>query len=628
NNITHMYFIDADGTVFLRAHKPEQFGDKVGRATFKKASETGKVSAGIEMGKNFFSLRSVHPVTSGGARLGYLEVAQEIDHLFDQMKKTSGNDVSILLTEEFVKGRNAEVGDQKVGKMSLLKSTDPKTTLPLAAALQAEMAAALKGPLVKVISLKGQKFAVSMTPVSDAGGNLAGLLVSHRDVTHLFSGMWRGVAVNTVAFVLIFGGALLVLYLSVRNSLKLFEQVKEHMLRVTDSRDLTARVEITSGDEVGELAGAFNSMTQSLSDMVQRIRETSADLAAAAETMTASVATVAAGATSQVAASDDTRGTIARMASSNEAVTEHTRSLAEKGDEISSSIQEMGASSEQVARSAEVMASSVSETSATIEQMTVSIERVGRNADELISSVSETSSTIEQMTVSIDQVAENARELQQVVSESAGVIQQMAGSITMVAQSVEEADAVAKRASKEGVAGQQAGQDAVAAMVRVADVIEKTSQSIMNLGRRSEEIGSIVRVINEIADQTNLLALNAAIEAARAGDAGRGFAVVAEEVRKLAERSVGATKEIAEVIRQVQKDTTESVRFGEIASTEAKASMDLSRLAGNALENIVRGIEKTSSVMSDIARMTGEQSIASGQVMQAVEKMRQATAVV
>jgi methyl-accepting chemotaxis protein len=89
-------------------------------------------------------------------------------------------------------------------------------------------------------------------------------------------------------------------------------------------------------------------------------------------------------------------------------------------------------------------------------------------------------------------------------------------------------------------------------MKRVADVSEKTAESIINLGKRSEEIGNIVKVINAIADQTNLLALNAAIEAARAGDAGRGFAVVAEEVRKLAERSVNATKEIGMVIKQVQ----------------------------------------------------------------------------
>ena len=178
----------------------------------------------------------------------------------------------------------------------------------------------------------------------------------------------------------------------------------------------------------------------------------------------------------------------------------------------------------------------------------------------------------------------------------------MAASIKQVAKNVEDADNVAKSAAKEGNAGIQAGQQAAAGMARVAEVIDKTSASIVNLGKRSEEIGGIVKVINEIADQTNLLALNAAIEAARAGDAGRGFAVVAEEVRKLAERSMVATKEIAQVIRQVQADTSESVKYGEIASQEAKASMELTAMAGNAIENIVASIEQTSNLMSDISQ--------------------------
>jgi methyl-accepting chemotaxis protein len=162
----------------------------------------------------------------------------------------------------------------------------------------------------------------------------------------------------------------------------------------------------------------------------------------------------------------------------------------------------------------------------------------------------------------------------------------------------------------------------------VAEVSGKTAASIINLGKRSEEIGNIVRVINDIADQTNLLALNAAIEAARAGDAGRGFAVVADEVRKLAERSGAATKEIGQVIQQVQADTRDSVKYGELASCEAQSSMELSATAGNALTNIIRTIEQTSELMGTINQMTVEQTNASRQVIQAVEKMSASTAMV
>jgi len=392
--------------------------------------------------------------------------------------------------------------------------------------------------------------------------------------------------------------------------------------------DLTVSIESKTKDEVGELLQAMNAMSANLRTMIGKILDTSGQVASAAVEISANTNQLTKSAHSQASATEETSSTMVQMAASIQTVASNVDSLASNADEVSSSIQELGASSEQVAKSAEVMASSVSETSATIEQMTVSIEKVALNAEELVTSVTETSSTIEQMTVSIDQVAGNSQELQRVVSDSASIIEEMAASIKQVAKNVDEADMVAKGAVKEGAAGLQAGQQAVEAMTRVAEVIEKTSASIFNLGKRSEEIGNIVKAINEIADQTNLLALNAAIEAARAGDAGRGFAVVAEEVRKLAERSMGATKEIAQVIRQVQVDTSESVKYGEVASKEAKTSMELTTVAGSALENIVRSVERTSTLMSDIAGMTAEQASASTQVIRAVEKMNESTDVV
>src|SRR6266540_1625822 len=123
NNITHMYFIDADGRVFLRPHRPDIFGDKVTRGTFRIASTTGKTGHGIDMGQNFFSLRSVRAVSYKGKPIGYMEVAEEIDHLFTQMKEITGNDETIFLSEEYLSTQPTQIHNEKVNSFTILEST-------------------------------------------------------------------------------------------------------------------------------------------------------------------------------------------------------------------------------------------------------------------------------------------------------------------------------------------------------------------------------------------------------------------------------------------------------------------------------------------------------------------------
>jgi methyl-accepting chemotaxis protein len=156
-------------------------------------------------------------------------------------------------------------------------------------------------------------------------------------------------------------------------------------------------------------------------------------------------------------------------------------------------------------------------------------------------------------------------------------------------------------------------------MEAIANSVERVGGIIQALGQRSDQIGEIVEVIDEIADQTNLLALNAAIEAARAGEQGRGFAVVADEVRRLAERTGKATKEIANMIRAIQAEANGAVASMEAGQGEVKAGVELANQAGQALTEIVGVVERVTGQVQQIAAAAEQQSASSEEISSNVE---------
>jgi methyl-accepting chemotaxis protein len=230
----------------------------------------------------------------------------------------------------------------------------------------------------------------------------------------------------------------------------------------------------------------------------------------------------------------------------------------------------------------------------------------------LASSSEEFSATSDDMTKGIHQLSSQTEQVVIAMTEVSQTIMDMAKNASQAAEG-------SKNASDAATKGKKTVDTTAADMINIAKTVQEAASTIEELGRSSAQIGEIVAVINGIADQTNLLALNAAIEAARAGEQGRGFAVVADEVRKLAERTGQATKDIAHRIQSIQKAAAESVNAMKKGSDEVDKGVALAREASVSLGTIVTASANAMDMVQRIAAATEQQSTATEEVTQTME---------
>ena len=222
------------------------------------------------------------------------------------------------------------------------------------------------------------------------------------------------------------------------------------------------------------------------------------------------------------------------------------------------------------------------------------------------------------MRLKVGMMREQSSQTEQVSS----AVEEMSSTIQDVAGKGADAAGVAQSAGSRAQHGGQTVSRTAEGINQLAEVVRGATDAVGDLGHRAEQIGQIIDVINDIADQTNLLALNAAIEAARAGEHGRGFAVVADEVRKLAERTTGATAEVAESITAIQERTKDAVERMKSGNERAEQGVTLAGEAGDSLREIVAGAEQVVGAINSIAAATEEQASASEQISRSVEGIR------
>ena len=262
-------------------------------------------------------------------------------------------------------------------------------------------------------------------------------------------------------------------------------------------------------------------------------------------------------------------------------------------------------------------------------QLASSMCALNASLTEIVTSLQDSA---EQISVTTSEVASLAIETYDGMGHQSQLVEQCSAAIIELSSSAEEVAVKSKSAAEHAKSSGDSANEGSAVveatirdMQQINDAVSAGSSSVSELGRRSDEIGQVIAVINDIADQTNLLALNAAIEAARAGEHGRGFAVVADEVRKLADRTTQATEEVEQSINAIRQDTTRAVSQMQQGTECVSSGVEQATTAGVSLKQIKSYAVDLSEMVSSIAAATDEQSAASSDVSRTIQEISSVT---
>jgi len=225
-----------------------------------------------------------------------------------------------------------------------------------------------------------------------------------------------------------------------------------------------------------------------------------------------------------------------------------------------------------------------------------------------------TVSASNQISASAEEMAAGAQEQSSQTTEVASAVEEMTSTIMETSNNTNTAAKEANNSKEIAETGGKVFGELDSSMESLATIVVESTQIVDELGKSSEKIGEIILTINDIADQTNLLALNAAIEAARAGEQGRGFAVVADEVRKLAERTTKATKEIEEMIITIQKNTSKAVDSMYTGTDEVSTGKEKVKQANESMTQIIESSNNVLDVVNQTAKASEEQNVVAEEI--------------
>ena len=393
---------------------------------------------------------------------------------------------------------------------------------------------------------------------------------------------WAGLGFAAITFFI----GLCAAWLLARSVALPIKTLAEAIARVGEG-DLSQTVSISSSDDIGKLANAFNTMVGKIRELVANVdqsRNESEEMARKAQTF-------------------------ANRSS------EQQQYLAENVQVILRSVERLAAGD----LTQQIHSDKQDDIRHLFDGYNAAVENIRQMVAQVVDAVQETAESSADIYLTTEQTMNDIREQSVQTRNVAAAMEQMTVVIGETTHQASLAAHQAAQASDDARRSSSVIQGMIQNVGEVSSVVQESAHRIVALGKSSEQIGEIVSVIEEIADQTNLLALNAAIEAARAGEQGRGFAVVADEVRKLAERTQKATKEIGTMIRSIQKSTSEVVSTMNKGTKLVEESGTLAEQTSIALNEIISKTTQVSDIVSQLSSASEQQAVTSNEVAHSID---------